>query len=104
MIETGTGHARRCSQSGDVLVIGTEATVASHAYAMACRNLGLRALEKACPLLVPLVEEGWIEHPVTAEVVRIYLADLAREAEGGPARSGHTCAGMYALSFASGGN
>jgi len=81
VIETGTGHALRSSKSGDVLVIGTEATVASHAYASACKNLGLRALEKACPLLVPLVEEGWIEHPVTAEVVRIYLADLAREAE-----------------------
>jgi glutamate racemase len=81
VIETGTGHAQRSSKSGDVLVIGTEATVASHAYATACKKLGLRSLEKACPLLVPLVEEGWIEHPVTAEVVRIYLADLANEAE-----------------------
>ncbi len=81
VIETGTSHARRSSKSGDVLVIGTEATVASHAYATACKQLQLRALEKACPLLVPLVEEGWIEHPVTAEVVRIYLADLASEAE-----------------------
>jgi len=37
-------------------------------------------IEKACPLLVPLVEEGWIEHPVTAEVVDIYLSELQREA------------------------
>ena len=32
-----------------------------------------RATEKACPLLVPLVEEGWAEHPVAEQVVRIYL-------------------------------
>jgi len=63
-----------------VLVIATAATVESHAYAAACRARGLRALEKACPLLVPLVEEGWTDHPVTAEVIRIYLAELTAEA------------------------
>ena len=41
---------------------------------------GLRALEKACPLLVPLVEEGWTDHPVTAEVIDIYLNELRAEA------------------------
>ena len=63
-----------------MLVIATDATVQSHAYAAACRALGLRALEKACPLLVPLVEEGWIDHPVTDEVIRIYLDELTAEA------------------------
>ena len=38
-------------------------------------------LEKACPLLVPLVEEGWVDHPVTAEVVRIYLTELLQQAQ-----------------------
>ena len=52
----------------------------SHAYAAACSAQGLRALEKACPLLVPLVEEGWTRHPVTAEVIRIYLDELMRDA------------------------
>ena len=52
----------------------------SHAYAAACRAQGLRALEKACPLLVPLVEEGWTGHPVTAEVIEIYLNELRAEA------------------------
>jgi glutamate racemase len=80
VIETGASQAKLSSRSGDVLVIGTDATVESHAYARACRELGLQALEKACPLLVPLVEEGWIDHPVTAEVVRIYLSELAAEA------------------------
>jgi glutamate racemase len=40
----------------------------------------LRAIEKACPLLVPLVEEGWTDHPVTGEVIGIYLNELRAEA------------------------
>jgi glutamate racemase len=80
VIEPGAAAARAASKTGDVLVIATDATVQSHAYAAACRSLGLRALEKACPLLVPLVEEGWTSHPVTDEVVRIYLNELNTEA------------------------
>ena len=80
VIEPGATAARAASRTGDVLVIATDATVQSHAYAAACRTQGLRALEKACPLLVPLVEEGWIDHPVTAEVIRIYLDELNAEA------------------------
>jgi glutamate racemase len=44
-------------------------------YTRSCAALGLTAYEKACPLLVPLVEEGWIEHPVTEEVLTIYLKE-----------------------------
>jgi glutamate racemase len=80
VIEPGATAARAASQTGDVLVIATEATVHSHAYTAACRALGLRVLEKACPLLVPLVEEGWIDHPVTAEVIDIYLNELRAQA------------------------
>jgi glutamate racemase len=80
VIEPGAIAAREASTTGDVLVIATEATVHSHAYAAACRARGLRAIEKACPLLVPLVEEGWIDHPVTAEVIEIYLNELRAEA------------------------
>lgn len=59
VIEPGASAASRASRTRDVLVIATDATVQSHAYAVACRAQGLRALEKACPLFVPLVEEGW---------------------------------------------
>jgi glutamate racemase len=79
VIEPGATAARAASRSGDVLVIATDATVQSHAYATACNGRGLRALEKACPLLVPLVEEGWTNHPVTEQVVRIYLDELIAE-------------------------
>ena len=58
-----------------VLVLATPATVQSHAYTHALNALGLSACEKACPLLVPLVEEGWIDHPVTDAVLKIYLTE-----------------------------
>ncbi len=81
VIETGASEARASSATRDILVIGTDATISSHAYSAACKERGLRSLEKACPLLVPLVEEGWIDHPVTAEVVRIYLTELLEQAQ-----------------------
>jgi glutamate racemase len=80
VIQPGAAAARAASKTGDVLVIATDATVHSHAYLTACQALGLRAIEKACPLLVPLVEEGWTDHPVTAEVIEIYLNELRSEA------------------------
>ena len=80
VIEPGATAARQASKTGDVLVIATDATVLSQAYTAACRAQGLRALEKACPLLVPLVEEGWTDHPVTVEVIDIYLNELRAEA------------------------
>jgi glutamate racemase len=79
VIAPGASAAAATSTTRDALVIATSATVQSQAYAAACRSQGIRALEKACPLLVPLVEEGWIDHAVTTEVVRIYLSEL-REA------------------------
>lgn len=82
VIEPGAEAAKAASRTGDVLVIATDATVQSHAYAAACRARGLHGIEKACPLLVPLVEEGWTSHPVTVEVIRIYLDELNAEAAG----------------------
>ena len=85
VVGPGADAAASVSQNKKVVVIGTDATVSSHAYRKALEALGLEAREKACPLLVPLVEEGWIEHPVTEEVARIYLgeafADGFREAD-----------------------
>jgi len=79
VIETGANAAQSSTQTKDVLVMATAATVESHAYAAACRERGLRAYEKACPLLVPLVEEGWIDHPVTGQVLDIYLKELLED-------------------------
>jgi glutamate racemase len=81
VIETGANAAQASTRTGDVLVIATSATVESHAYSAACRERSLRAHEKACPLLVPLVEEGWTSHPVTEQVLQIYLTELLEEAQ-----------------------
>ena len=80
VIEPGATAAAAASKAGDVMVIATEATIASHAYAAACKARGVAAIEKACPLLVPLVEEGWVDHPVTEQVVRIYLDEVLQQA------------------------
>ncbi|HEY5056929.1 MAG TPA: glutamate racemase [Acidobacteriaceae bacterium] len=61
--------------AANTLILATAATVQSHAYRAACEAAGLQPTEKACPLLVPLIEEGWIDHPVTREVLRIYLRE-----------------------------
>ncbi|HET9409984.1 MAG TPA: glutamate racemase [Candidatus Sulfotelmatobacter sp.] len=85
VVEPGAQAAASATKSKKVVVLGTEATVSSHAYRKALEARGLEASEKACPLLVPLVEEGWIEHPVTEQVARIYLdeafSDGARDAD-----------------------
>jgi len=73
VIEPGAQAAAQASHNKKVVVIGTEATITSHAYQKALRLLGIDSHEKACPLFVPLVEEGWSEHAVTEQVARIYL-------------------------------
>jgi glutamate racemase len=76
VIEPGAQAAKRAVGAGaEVLVLATTATVQSHAYHAACHAIGLRAVEVACPLLVPLVEEGWTDHQVTRDVLRIYLSE-----------------------------
>jgi len=75
VVEPGAECASSVTRSRKVAVVATEATVLSHAYFRALQSRGVEAREKACPLLVPLVEEGWIEHPVTEQVARIYLRE-----------------------------
>ncbi len=73
VIEPGARAAAAVTKTKQVVVIATEGTVGSHAYQKALAQHGIRAEEKACPLFVPLVEEGWIEHQVTEQVAHIYL-------------------------------
>jgi glutamate racemase len=75
VIEPGAQAAAWASKKREVVVIGTEATVSSHAYRRALEARKIAVREKACPLFVPLVEEGWVEHPVTEQVARIYLSE-----------------------------
>jgi len=80
VIEPGADAAAAISTSREALVFATEATCASHAYQRALARRGFATHEKACPLLVPLVEEGWIDSPITEQVARIYTIEALRTA------------------------
>lgn len=82
VIEPGARAAAAATRSGRIGVIGTAGTVASGAYQRAIRaarpDAAVHAV--ACPLLVPLVEEGWFDHPATTLVAQEYLEPLRRAA------------------------
>jgi glutamate racemase len=80
VIEPGADAAAAISKSREALVFATEATCASHAYQRALARRGFATHEKACPLLVPLVEEGWCDTPVAEQVARIYTIEALRAA------------------------
>jgi glutamate racemase len=80
VIEPGADAAAAISKSREALVFATEATCSSHAYQRALARRGFATHEKACPLLVSLVEEGWVESPVTEQVARIYTIEALRTA------------------------
>jgi len=84
VIEPGAERAAAATRRKSVLVIGTEATIRSHAYRHALEKRGVQVCEKACPLFVPLIEEGWAEHPVTQQVAHVYLDDVFHDFETGP--------------------
>ena len=78
VIEPGARSAAAASKAGPIGVIGTAGTIASNAYARAIQRAraGTRVEQKACPLFVPLVEEGWFEHPAAELIAREYLEPL----------------------------
>ena len=78
VIEPGAKAAVAATRSGRIGVIGTAGTVASGAYERAIKALRPDAsvISQACPLFVPLIEEGWFDHPATELVVREYLEPL----------------------------
>jgi glutamate racemase len=80
VIEPGADAAAAVSKSREALVFATEATCSSHAYQRALARRGFATYEKPCPLLVPLVEEGWVDTPVTEQVARIYAIEALRSA------------------------
>ncbi|WP_309670922.1 glutamate racemase [Gemmatimonas sp.] len=81
VVEPGARAAVRASRGGPIGVIGTSGTIASGAYTRAIHrqspDIDVRA--EACPLFVPLVEEGWIDHLATRLIAHDYLAPM-REA------------------------
>jgi glutamate racemase len=80
VIAPGARAAARASSRGRVGVIGTEATIASGAYERELRALspGIEIFARACPLFVPLAEEGWVDNDVARRTVALYLASLKK--------------------------
>jgi len=78
VIDAGARGAVAATRNRKVGVIGTEATIASGSYTRALRALdpGLEIYTRACPLFVPLAEEGWVENEVARETAGLYLASL----------------------------
>ncbi len=78
VVEPGARAAAAATRSGRIGVIGTYATIASGSYEKAIRERipDAQVSAVACPLFVPLAEEGWLDHPVTRAVAGEYLAPL----------------------------
>lgn len=78
VIKPGAKVACETTHNKKIGVIGTEATVNSQIYTqfIQSRDPQIQVLSKPCPLFVPLVEEGWLKDPVTAEVAARYLDEL----------------------------
>jgi len=70
--------AAETTQNGKIGVIATQATIGSKVYSTYIKEINdkMEVTGKACPLFVPLVEEGLLEDPVTEEIARRYLAEL----------------------------
>src|SRR5437870_1469037 len=80
VITPGAQAALKRSRNRRIGVIGTTTTVRSQAYSRAILALdnSAKVFARACPLLVPLVEEGWTMEKVTRTILRAYLAPLLR--------------------------
>ncbi len=78
VVKPGAKVAAESTGNGKIGVIGTEGTINSRIYATYIKQIdeGIEVIGKACPLLVPLVEEGLLKDPVTDEIAMRYLSEL----------------------------
>ena len=81
VILPGARAAVAATRNGHIGVIGTRATIRSGAYERTLRSLNaeIHVTARACPLLVPLIEEGWLQNEITDQVLARYLETLVRE-------------------------
>lgn len=78
MIGAGSRSAVQNTRNKKIGVIGTRATISNNAYGKRLKSLdsSLSVFEKACPLFVPLAEEGWIDHEATYKIAQEYLSEI----------------------------
>ena len=81
VVEPGARAAVRATRTGHIGVIGTAGTIRSQAYDRAIRaeNPEVRVTTLACPLFVPMVEEGWVNHEATHLIAEEYLAPFVKD-------------------------
>ncbi|HUU49465.1 MAG TPA: glutamate racemase [Nitrospinota bacterium] len=80
VIKPGVKRAIEITKNGKIGVIGTEATIKSRAYEKMLKELvsSIQVYSKACPMFVPLVEEGWIDNDVAYIIAKKYLKELGK--------------------------
>lgn len=81
MIEPGAKYALSKTKNGKIGVIGTHSTINNQAYSKKLKllNSDVEVFEKACPLFVPLAEEGWTDHKATELIAEEYLEELIKK-------------------------
>ncbi len=81
VIEPGARKACEVTRNKKVGIIATSSTVKSGKYAKKILqiNKNIVVIAQACPLFVPLVEEGWFDHAVTYRIARQYLGDMKKK-------------------------
>lgn len=81
VVKPGAIVAAQTTENSKIGVIGTEGTIQSGIYTEFLREIkpNAKVYGKACPLFVPLVEEGWLDDPITLEIIKRYIAELIEE-------------------------
>lgn len=79
VVEPGVETALKFTKNKKIGVIGTQATIKSNSYKNLLEKYGIQVFQKACPLFVPLVEEGITEGEIARLVVKEYLDDLIKK-------------------------
>jgi len=78
VVDPGVKAASESTKNGRIGIIGTRGTIASKAYEIKLKQISedMTVFPQACPLFVPLAEEGWLDNEVTEKIARIYLEPL----------------------------
>jgi glutamate racemase len=81
VIGPGAAAAIAATDDNKIAVLGTAATIRSHAYKNTIETLApeIEVIEKACPLLVPLVEEGMVNDTITEQIASRYLSEIKQK-------------------------
>lgn len=78
VVNAGVKSAIKTTKNNRIGIIGTESTIKSNQYKLKIKQIlsNTKVFSKACPLFVPLAEEGWFESKITVDIAKIYLQEL----------------------------